>query len=227
MMTLKNYQMLSRSDGAAIALKNTVIVVFVSATATVLFSFAISMVVVRSKFWGRRLLDQLAFVPHPLPGMVMALAWVWVFLKLDFLPIYGTIWSICIAFIVSFMAYGTRTMNAAILQIHRDLEEAAYTSGARPWRAMVRVFFPLMMPAFAGVWIWVALLAARVAGTPLMLAEGKNNMVLSILIWQMWDGGAIGGVAAIGTLLILALMVLTVVIRFVAFRRQASPVGGP
>ncbi|MGH7769311.1 MAG: ABC transporter permease [Candidatus Binatia bacterium] len=225
-MTVKNYQMLSRSAGAAIALKNTVIVVFVSATATVLFSFAISMVVVRSKFWGRRLLDQLAFVPHPLPGMVMALAWVWVFLKLDFLPIYGTIWSICIAFIVSFMAYGTRTLNAAILQIHRELEEAAYTSGARPWRTMVRIFFPLMMPAFAGVWIWVALLAARVAGTPLMLAEGQNNMVLSISIWQMWDSGSIGAVAAIGTLLILALMVLTVVIRIVAFRRPASPGGG-
>jgi iron(III) transport system permease protein len=226
MMTWKNYQMLSRSDGAGIALKNTVIVVFVSATATVLFSFAISMVVIRSKFWGRRLLDQLAFVPHPLPGMVLALAWVWVFLKLDFLPIYGTIWSICIAFVVSFMAYGTRAMNAAILQIHRELEEAAYTSGARPWRAMVRVFFPLMTPAFAGVWIWVALLAARVAGTPLMLAEGRNNMVLSILIWQMWDSGAIGGVAAIGTLLILTLMALTVVIRFAAFRRQTSPAGG-
>jgi ABC-type Fe3+ transport system permease subunit len=70
-------------------------------------------------------------VPHPLPGMVIALAWVWVFLKLDFLPIYGTIWSICIAFLVSFIAYGTRMMNAAILQIHRELEEAAYTSGAR------------------------------------------------------------------------------------------------
>ena len=91
---------------------------------------------------------------------------------------------------------------------------------------MMRIFFPLMMPAFAGLWIWVALLAARVAGTPLMLAEGKNNMVLSILIWQMWDTGNIGGVAAIGTLLIFALMVLTVAIRFVAFRRQASPVGG-
>jgi len=226
LMTLKNYVMLSRSAAAAIALKNTVIVVFVSATATVLFSFAISMVVVRSKFWGRRLLDQLAFVPHPLPGMVMALAWVWVFLKLDFLPIYGTIWSICIAFVVSFMAYGTRTLNAAILQIHTELEEAAYTSGAGPWRTMVRIFFPLMMPAFAGVWIWVALLAARVAGTPLMLAEGQNNMVLSIFIWQMWDSGSIGAVAAIGTLLILALMILTVAIRFIAFRRPASPVEG-
>ncbi len=221
-MTLKNYRTLFEFEEAGTALKNTIIVVFVSATATVLFSFAISMVVVRSKFWGRRLLDQLAFIPHPMPGMVMALAWVWVFLNFDFLPLYGTIWSICLAFTVNFIAYGTRSMNAAILQIHRELEEAAYTSGARPWRTTLRIFFPLMMPAFAGLWIWVALLASRIAGTPLMLAEGKENMVLSILIWQMWDWGHIGAVAAIGTLLILALLVLTITVRFLAFRRQTQ-----
>ncbi len=221
-MTLENYQTLFEFEEAGVALKNTFIVVFVSATATVLFSFAISMIVVRSKFWGRRLLDQLAFIPHPMPGMVMALAWVWVFLNFDFLSLYGTIWSICLAFTVNFIAYGTRSMNAAILQIHKELEEAAYTSGARPWRTTLRIFFPLMMPAFAGLWIWVALLASRIAGTPLMLAEGKENMVLSILIWQMWDWGHIGAVAAIGTLLILALLVLTIAVRFLAFRRQTQ-----
>jgi len=31
----------------------------------------VSLVIVRSKFWGRRLLDQLAFVPHSIPGMAM------------------------------------------------------------------------------------------------------------------------------------------------------------
>jgi ABC-type spermidine/putrescine transport system permease subunit II len=55
-----------------------------------------------------------------------------------------------------------------------------------------------------------------------MLAEGKENMVLSILIWQMWDWGHIGAVAAIGTLLILALLVLTIAVRFIAFRRQSQ-----
>ena len=44
------------------------------ATATVIISFLISVVVVRSKFWGRKLLDQLAFLPHAVPGMVMGLA---------------------------------------------------------------------------------------------------------------------------------------------------------
>lgn len=226
-MTLKNYRMLAEFEDLAVALKNTVVMVLVTATATVFLSFFVSLVVVRSKFWGRKVLDQLAFLPHPLPGMVMALAFVWLFLKLDFLPIYGTIWSICIAFTVSFLAYGTRTMNAAIMQIHKELEEAASVSGARPWRTMLKIFVPLLLPALVGVWIWVILHAVRFAGTPLMLAEGAKNQVLAILIWNMWDWGHIGGVAAIGSLMIIALMLLTVGVRLLGFhRRHGVEMGG-
>jgi len=219
-MTLKNYRMLAEFDDLTMALKNTAIMVIVTATATTLLSFSVSLVIVRSNFWGRKILDQLAFIPHAIPGMVMALAFVWLFLKIDFLPLFGTIWSITIAFTVNFLAYGTRTMNAAILQIHKELEEAAYMSGARPWRTMWRIFFPLLLPSLAGVWIWVVLLAVRVAGTPLMLAEGAQNQVLSILIWNMWDWGHIGGVAAIGTIMIIALMFLTIGVRMLGFHRR-------
>jgi iron(III) transport system permease protein len=221
-MTLKNYRMLAEFDDLMVALKNTVVVVVVTATATVIISFIVSLIVVRSKFWGRKILDQLAFLPHPLPGMVMALAFVWLFLKIDFLPIYGTIWSICIAFTVSFIAYGTRTMNAAIIQIHKELEEAAYISGAPPWRTMLKIFVPLLLPAMVGVWIWVILHAVRFAGTPLMLAEGAKNQVLAILIWNMWDWGHIGGVAAIGTLMIISLLLLTVGVRLLGFNRRQA-----
>ena len=221
-MSLKNYRMIFEYQELGLALWNTFIMVAVTATATTLLSFFISIIVVRSNFWGRKLLDQLAFMPHAIPGMVMGLAFIWVFLKMDFVPLYGTIWSICIAFTINFIAYGTRTMNAAILQIHKELEEAAYMSGARPWRTMVRVFFPLMLPAFAGVWIWVVLHAVRIAGTPLMLYEGSKNQVLAILIWNMWDWGQIGGVAAIGTLLIASLCLLTAVVRMVGFHRHTG-----
>ena len=71
-----------------------------------------------------------------------------------------------IAFTVSFVAYGTRTMNAAILQIHRDLEEAALISGASQWRTVRRIFVPLVMPSMAGLWIWAVLHAVRAARGP-------------------------------------------------------------
>ena len=225
-MTLKNYRLLAEYGEVGSALVNTLVMVVATASATTLLSFFVSLVVVRSKFWGRKLLDQLAFIPHAIPGIVMGIAFFWVFLKLDFLPIYGTIWAITIGFTVNFLSYGTRSMNASLLQIHKELEEAAYVSGARPWRTMWRVFFPLMLPTFAGLWIWVVLHAVRIAGMPLILYEGPKNQVLAILIWNMWDEGYVGAVAAIGTLLMVTLLLLTLAVRFAGFRRQPVQAAG-
>jgi len=196
--------------------QNTFYMVAATATATTVLSFLISMVIVRSRFWGRRVLDTLAFIPHTIPGIVAGLAFLWLFLILG---IFGSYWTVVIGFTVGFIAYGTRTMNAAILQIHKDLEDASSTSGAAPWRTMWRVFVPLMMPSFVGLWIWVVLLAVRIAGLPLLLTQGPDNQLLAVMIWNMWDEGQIEEVGAIATMLILLIFCLVLGLRFLGFGR--------
>lgn len=220
-MTLVHHMELWRAPLIGQVLWNTLLMVVITSTLTVAVSFAISLVVVRSKFWGRKLLDQLAFLPHAIPGIVMGLAFLWVFLRMNKLgiPLHGGIMAISLAFTVGFIAYGTRAMNAAILQIHKDLEEAAQVSGAPYWRTMWRIFCPLMLPTFVGVWIWTMLHAVRIAGTPLLLYEGNENQVLSILIWNMWDQGQIQAVGAIGVVMILVLLLMTVGLRLLGFGR--------
>lgn len=223
-MSAQNYAKLLDDPLMATVMQNTVLLVVLSSTLTVIVSFLISLIIVRSKFPARRILDQLAFLPHAIPGIVMGLAFFWLLLQgTQFgIDIHGGILAIALAFTVSFMAYGTRAMNAAILQVHKDLEEAAQVSGATNFRTMLRVFFPLMLPTFVGVWIWSMLHAVRQAGMPLVLYEGDNNQVLAILMWNMWDQGDIEGVGAIGTLLIIALLVITVALRLIGFGRGAA-----
>ncbi|HEY4136537.1 MAG TPA: iron ABC transporter permease [Alphaproteobacteria bacterium] len=222
-MSLRNYTTIWNMELIGTVMRNTALLVVVTSTATVVFSFLVSIIVVRSKFWGRKLLDQLAFLPHAIPGMVIGLAFFWMFLQFEKvnIPIHGGILAISIVFTVGFMAYGTRSMNAAILQIHKDLEEAAQTSGAPTWRVMWRIFLPLLMPTVIGVWIWTMLHAVRNAGVPLILYEGSDHQVLSVLIWNLWDQGQMGMVAAIGTLMIVGLLLLTFCLRFVRFGARA------
>jgi iron(III) transport system permease protein len=210
-----NYQKLLNAELIGVVIRNTLVMTGAAATLTVVLSFLISVIVVRSKFWGRKLLDQLAFMPHAIPGMVMALALLWVFLRIDGfgLSIFGTIWSMVIAFTITFVAYGTRAMNAAILQIHRDLEEAALVSGASAWRTARRVFVPLIMPTIVSLWIWAALHGLRAAGLPLMLYQGANNQVLSVMIWNMWTDGAITQVGAVATMMIPLLLALALALK--------------
>jgi len=224
MMNWKNYELLWNTPQMLTVLKNTILMVLITSTATVVLSFLVAMVVVRSKIPGRNILDQLAFLPHAIPGIVMGLAFLWVFLQgaaMGF-DIHGGTIAISIAFTVGFMSYGTRSMNAALLQLHKDLEDAAKVSGANQWRVMWRVLMPLMMPTFVGVWIWVMLHAVRQAGKPLILYEGDENQVLAILIWNMWDEGHITQVGAAGAMLILFLLAMTVLVRMLAGKRGAS-----
>jgi iron(III) transport system permease protein len=223
-MTVKNYEEIWRNDLIGTVVWNTLKMVILTATLTVILSAVVSLVIVRSKFWGRRILDQIAFVPHAIPGIVMGLAFLWVFLQIDRLgtSLYGGVVAVSIAFSVSFMSYGTRAINAAILQIHKDLEEAARVSGANNWRTTWRVFYPLVLPTLAGTWVWAILQALRQAGMPLILYDGAENEVLSVLIWNLWDGGDIEVVGAIGVLLIVALIVAMTGIKIIGFRKSIA-----
>ena len=96
---------------------------------------------------------------------------------------------------------------------------AAKVSGAPQWRVFWRVFFPLLQPAFVGVWIWTILHVVRAAGKPLILTKGAENEVLAVVIWNMWDQGYMGAVGAIGTMLMLSLLVVTLLVRKFGFGR--------
>lgn len=205
---------------------NTAVVMLVTSTLAVLVSLLIGWITVRTRFKGKGLLDQLAFVSHGVPGVIMALALIWFWVQVDLIPIYGTLWIIVLGFTVGFLAYGSRTMSAALLQIHSELEEAAYTSGATTGTTIRRVFVPLLLPAMAGLWIWVALHAVRFVTLPLMLQTSPDNTLLAVYLWRQWENGEINLVAAVGLSMVVAMLLVTVIAsRFGIGSRRAAMTG--
>ena len=193
---------------------NTLILMTLAATATMLLAFFVSWIVVRTKIRGRALLDGLMFLPHSIPGIVIALAMIMAYLTapLSYLRIYGTLWIVAMGLIVSYIAFGTRLMNSSIGQIHQELEEAAYVCGATSMRTLLAITLPLLLPAFAAGWIWVSVHALRAFSIPLMLSSKKNE-VFSVLMWQYWSDGDVSLAATLGVLLMMALVPLTLVMR--------------
>ncbi|MCZ6849394.1 MAG: hypothetical protein O7F75_11165, partial [Alphaproteobacteria bacterium] len=74
-----------------------------------------------------------------------------------------------------------------------------------------------MIPTFVGVWVWTMLHAVRLTSLPLILYEGPQNQVLSVIIWNMWDEGNLGAVGAIGAPMVVALFIVTVGLRVIGF----------
>ncbi len=197
------------------AIWNTVVLVFSSATLTMLLASLISWFAVRSKARAARWLDVLAFAPLAIPGIVMALAILLLYIRS---PLYDTIWIIVLAHVTIFLAFGTRSMNGALLQIHPELEHAAMASGA-PWStALRRVLLPLLGPHFLNSWLWIVAHSMRDLTMPLMLAS-TSSVVLSSAIWQSWSVGQVPAAAALIVLMTLGLLVLVLPIQIHAARR--------
>jgi len=206
-----HYRNLFAEPGLLKATLNTVIIMITTATLTVFISFFVSWIVVRTKLRGRFFLDGLTFLAHAVPGIVIALAFIFVYLQYPFntLGLYGTVWIISLALVTQYVAFTTRTTNAAITQVHKELEEAARISGVGRITTLVRITLPLIFPAVAAAWIWVAAHAVRSFSVPLMLAS-EDNWTLSMVLWNIWDEqNALTMAAALGVIFILGVTVMT------------------
>ena len=184
---------------------NSMIIAATAATVVALLSMGVSWIVVRSNLPGRRLIDFIAFLPIAIPGTIIGVTLIYVYLTLTFIPIYGSIWIIALAYVTIYVSFGSRTTNSVMTQIHPDLEAAALTSGAGRIRIALRILAPLVMPAIVVVWVWVFAISMRELSAALML-QGLDNATLPTVLWDYWIGGEPNKAAAVGVWLILALL---------------------
>jgi iron(III) transport system permease protein len=210
-MSLENYRTVFQISKVGLALKNTFFLVLLAPTVTMLICSVLSWVIVKSPGRGRKILDFLTFIPHAIPGIVTGVALMWVYIFLP-IPIYGTIWILLIAYVTGRIAFGTRVMNAAMTQLHKELEEASYASGGSWFGTFRKITLPLLLPALINGWIFSAIVVAKAMGSVIMLYD-HDTIVLSVLVWELWNNGDVAATAALGVLLIFGLMAATFVAR--------------
>ncbi|MWD29008.1 ABC transporter permease subunit [Aquicoccus sp. SCR17] len=206
-MTMANHMAFFANSRAMSAAQNSVIIGGLAATIVALLSVLVSWLVIRSKAPGRNLIDLLSFLPLAIPGTMIGVALTYVYLTLGSLPIYGTIWIIVIAYVTTYIAFGTRTTHNVMLQLSPELEEASRASGAGWFRTMRRVVVPLTLPAIVAVWIWVVSHCLRELSSALLL-QGFDNKTVPVLLWGYWTGGEPNKASAVGLWLILAMIIL-------------------
>ena len=217
--SLKNYLSVLNQELVIGAVVNTIVVGVATASLVLLLAFAISWVVVRLKLPGKGLLDGVAFLPQVVPSIIIALAMIILYARppLSVLPIYGTVWIIVLGLTTHYLAFGTRAMNGAVVQVSKELEEAARASGAGRIRMLFRITLPLILPAFVSAWIWVVAHAMRAFSIPLLLASSDTELI-SVRLWTMWERGDAAKAAALGVMLIAVLGVVTAMSRWAVVR---------
>lgn len=210
-LTLHNYPFVFKLPKTTRAITNSVFLSIASATIIMLLTSVVAWIVVRTRLRGRWVLDNLASLPLIFPSVVMGVALIWVYLTLP-IPIYGTIWILLVAYVTRFLPYGMRACSGGLLQIHRELEEAAEVSGAPWWRSFAAVVLPLLRPALLAGWIYIVIVSIRELGSSIFL-WGPGAEVLSVIIFDFWQTGHFQELCAVGIMLVLALFVLAIVSR--------------
>lgn len=220
LMSLANYERVFASATVQEGLRNSTLLGFGSATIVVLFVSVIAWMTYRTTLPGRQALDWLAFAPRAVPSVLFAVSMLWLYLVLP-VPIYGTLLIILLAYITRYMPVAMRMVSAGMVQVHRELEEAAYTSGAA-WGAMFfRVLLPLLRPVLLTAWLWTAIHAFRELSTSAILASPGNRTV-AVAIFDLWSEGSLGLIAAFSVLVLVILLVISFVTEMVGRRFGVS-----
>ena len=201
--------------------RNTLTLVFWVPTLSLMFGLAISWIVVRSNLRGRFLYDWISFLPHAVPSLIFAVAAVIfaLFILPKTVPFYGTVSILLMVFVLVRISLVTRVLNGALLQINRELEDAAYVSGIRTLATLWKVIVPLLLPAILNLWIWNALLSYRELTVAAFMVT-QDNITLPVVVWGLWNGGLAGQSAAVS--LVFVVLLIPLVAAYWALRTGAD-----
>jgi iron(III) transport system permease protein len=204
--SLGNYADVLSRPSVTRAIQNSALLGVGAATVVMLVMAVAAWLVIRSRVRGAWLIDVLSSAPIAVPSLVLGVALIFTYLQSP-LPVYGTLWILFIAYLTRYLPYGIRYASSAMQQIGGELEEAGEIAGATWRKNFRRIVLPLLLPGLIGGWIYIFIVSLRELASSLLLYS-PGSEVLSVVIWEQWQNGSLGGLAAIGTLLVVSQVVL-------------------
>ena len=206
--------MLARQDATIRAFRNSFLLAGGAAVTLVGVSLVLAYFVTRRRSRILGALNLAAELPYALPGVVLAIAAILIFLKplpLLGVSIYNTVWIIFAAYLARFLTLGLRPVISGYHQLDRTLEEAAQMAGAALIYRLVTVIVPLLAPVAVAGGIIVFLTAFNeLTVSALLWSSGAET--LGVIVFSLDDGGfttLAAAVAVVTVLVVLLLMLAT------------------
>jgi iron(III) transport system permease protein len=222
-LSLANWQRLFTSARYFNAFVNTLIVGFGGLAGALLLGSVMAFCMARLQIAGSRLVSMLAILALVSPPFIGAYSWIVLFGSGGIVrqtlmswgifmpPIYG-VWGVLIVFAFKFYPYVYLLTSGALANINRSLEEAAENLGLTPFQRVMKVSFPLVLPALSAGGLLALIHAIADFGTPRLLGRGFN--VLATEAYTAYSA-EIGSNLGMATTLSLALILLSMVFVFI------------
>jgi sulfate/thiosulfate transport system permease protein len=197
------------------SLKLTLIASLIVVLINGFFGTIIAWLLVRDDFPGKAAVNAVVDLPFALPTIVASLILIelWGDKSPFGIHIAGTQTAIVVALLFVTLPFVIRAVQPLLMEMDREMEEAAASLGAGGFTVFRRIIFPNLLP---GLGAGIALAYARALGefgSVLLFAGGlPGTMVSSIFIRQQIESGNQTGAAAVSVvLLVCSLLCLAIV----------------
>jgi iron(III) transport system permease protein len=155
-----------------------------------------------------KVVEQLAFIPYVIPGIAFGAVYISMFSKPvgPIPPLYGTFALLVVVSVAKHIPYSSRSGVSAMLQVGRELEEAAAVAGANAWQRFVRIIFPLTSTGFVSGFLMVFITTMRELSLIILLVTPATSVLASMTMRYSENGNEQQANAVI--LLLVALVLL-------------------
>lgn len=213
-LTLDKFaEVLLRQDVTIRAFRNSFLFAGGAAILLALLSIAFAYGLERRMGRWRRVVEIVIELPYALPGVVLAIACILLFLKplpLLGVSLYATPFIILFAYLARFLPLALKAPVAAMAQIEQHHEEAARLDGATLWQMLRHVIAPILAPSAVVSGLMVFLVAFNeLTVSALLWTSGTET--LGVVLFSLKEAGLAGEAAAVAlsaTLVIFLVMLL-------------------
>lgn len=229
-LTLANWQRLFTNARYFNALVNTLIVGFGGLAGALLLGSVMAFCMARIRIKGGRFVSMMAILALVSPPFIGAYSWIVLFGSGGIVrqtlmswgifmpPIYG-VWGILIVFAFKFYPYVYLLTSGALANINRSLEEAAENLGLTPFQRVMKISFPLVLPALSAGGLLALIHAIADFGTPRLLGRGFNVLATeAYTAYSAEIGSNLGMATTLSLVLILMSMIFVFIQRYMSRR---------
>lgn len=215
--TVENWTRVLTDRTFLASLKNSLSLGIGTAIAGMVGFSIVGNIIVRSRFAWRSALDFLTWLPSLLPGIILSLGLLYLYLDSPAIrPMYGSIFGMVIATFIGCMTLGVQVIKSNLMQLGPELEDAARVTGANRWQVYRFVILPLTMPTVLLCGTISFALAIRNVSNVVFLGTAGTRP-LSLLQLDFMAEGWYEPACVVGLILALA----TAVVALVAARYSA------
>lgn len=214
---LTNYYTVFRHPSFMTGLYNSLILSVTIAIVTVLAGIVMAFTIYRTRAAGTKVFEFIGTLPLAFPPLVLSVGLLIIFIGT---PLYNSLWALGLGLFVAYFPYAFRNASGAIVNIHKELDEAAWVHGARWRHVFFKITLPILKPSVGGALFYIFIEAIRNVDVAVLLTSpGKEYG--PVTLFEYFRVGQWAEAAAGGVIYLIILIVAVSVAKF-AFKMKFS-----